>query len=122
MKEKYDIVVIGGGPAGSWTAKHAADGGASVLLVEKDREIGISVRCAEGISEMGLRNLVDIRDHWIARIIKGFRLIAPDGTIIESNTEGRGIILHRKIFDYDLADMASQAGADIMTFLAPPCL
>jgi len=115
LKEKYNIVVVGGGPAGSWSAKHAAERGASVLLVEKDREIGISVRCAEGISEAGLRNLVDIRDCWIAQIIKGFRLVAPDGTVIESNTEGRGIVLHRKRFDYDLADMASQAGADILT-------
>ena len=115
MKNKYDIVVVGGGPAGSWAAKHAAEKGVSVLLLEKDREIGMSVRCAEGISEVGLRSLVDVKDCWIAQVIKGLRLIAPNGTVVESSAEGFGIVLNRKQFDYDLAHMASQAGAEVVT-------
>ena len=103
MKNKYDIVVVGGGPAGSWAGKHAAEKGVSVLLLEKDREIGMSVRCAEGISEIGLRSLVDVKDCWIAQVIKGLRLIAPNGTVVESSAEGFGIVLNRKRFDYDLA-------------------
>ena len=115
MKKKYDIVVVGGGPGGSWAAKHAAEKGVSVLLLEKDREIGISVRCAEGISEVGLRNLVEVKDCWIAQVIKGLRLIAPNGTVVDSNAKGYGIILDRKRFDYDLAYMASQVGAEVVT-------
>ena len=34
MQVEYDVVVIGGGPAGKATAVHAADGGLSVALVE----------------------------------------------------------------------------------------
>jgi digeranylgeranylglycerophospholipid reductase len=48
MRDRYDIVVVGAGPAGSTTARFAAYAGASVLLLEKDRDIGIPVRCAEG--------------------------------------------------------------------------
>ena len=36
MKDRYDIIVVGAGPAGSLTAKHAALGGADVLLMEKN--------------------------------------------------------------------------------------
>ncbi len=115
MKNRYDVIVVGGGPAGSWTAKHAAEKGASVLLLEKDREIGVPVRCAEGVSELGLRRCVDIQDHWIAQIIHRIHLVAPDNTVIEVESDESGLILHRKLFDYDLAAMASQAGADVVT-------
>ncbi|MBN2030741.1 NAD(P)/FAD-dependent oxidoreductase [bacterium] len=115
MKNRYDIIVVGGGPAGSWAAKHASEKGASVLLLEKDREIGTPVRCAEGVSELGLRRCVDIQDHWIAQIIKRVRLIAPDETMIEVDSGESGFILHRKLFDYDLAAMAAKAGTDVLT-------
>ena len=115
MKTQYDVVVVGGGPAGSMTARHAAEGGASVLMLEKDREIGTPVRCAEGISEKALGKLVEIRERWIAQVINRARLIAPDGTAVDSNTEGVGYILHRKLFDCDLAAMASEAGTDVLT-------
>ncbi|MCH8272413.1 MAG: FAD-dependent oxidoreductase, partial [Candidatus Marinimicrobia bacterium] len=35
MKDEYDLIVVGGGPAGSTAAKFAAEGGASVLMLEK---------------------------------------------------------------------------------------
>ena len=44
-----DILVIGAGPAGSSAAKHAALGGAKVILIEKKSEIGAPKRCAEGV-------------------------------------------------------------------------
>ena len=48
MKDKYDVLVIGAGPAGSIAAKTAAEKGLDVLLIEKRQEIGDPVRCAEG--------------------------------------------------------------------------
>lgn len=40
MKEKYDFIVIGGGPAGRRGAIQAAKAGKSVLIVEKGRDVG----------------------------------------------------------------------------------
>ncbi|MBN1893925.1 NAD(P)/FAD-dependent oxidoreductase [bacterium] len=115
MKERYDVIVAGAGPAGSWTAKYAAENGASVLLLEKDGEIGVPVRCAEGVAEKSLKDLVDVNPQWIARTITGGRLVAPDGTAVESYPDERGYVLHRKLFDADLAAMAAKAGAEIRT-------
>lgn len=35
-----DVIVVGAGPAGSSAAKHAALGGANVILIDKKSEIG----------------------------------------------------------------------------------
>ena len=50
-----DIVVVGAGPVGSTAAKHAALGGADVILIDKKAEIGAPKRCAEGVYNRGLK-------------------------------------------------------------------
>lgn len=44
---KVDVVVVGAGPAGSTTAKFAAETGASVLMLERRPQVGVPVRCGE---------------------------------------------------------------------------
>src|SRR5512136_1743217 len=60
MRESYEVVVIGAGPAGSMAARTIAQAGHSVLLVEKRQEIGAPVRCAEGVSRAWLEKIVPI--------------------------------------------------------------
>jgi digeranylgeranylglycerophospholipid reductase len=115
MKSRYDIIIVGGGPAGAWTAKHAAERGMSVLLLEKDREIGIPVRCGEGVIKSSLEKLVPIQKEWIAQEVTSLQLIAPDETVVDLAIEETGVILHRKVFDHDLAGMASDAGVEVVT-------
>lgn len=55
MMESYDIVIVGGGPAGSSAAMTAAKSGLKVLMVEKRAEIGSPKRCGEGLSKSSLR-------------------------------------------------------------------
>jgi digeranylgeranylglycerophospholipid reductase len=115
MRRQYDIIVVGGGPGGSWAAKHAAERGMSVLLLEKDREIGVPVRCAEGVSLSEIKGIVPVEDHWIAQIVRGAKIISPNGIIVEAYPDESGYILHRKLFDCDLAGMAARAGCEILT-------
>ncbi len=115
MNKKYDIIVVGAGPAGSTAARFAAQSGASVLLLEKDREIGIPVRCAEGIGEKGLETVVKIKPHWIAQEISGVNLISPSEDQVNVESNEVGYVLNRKIFDYELAQIAAAAGADVLT-------
>ncbi len=116
MKKKYDVIVVGAGPAGSMAARSAAANGAEVLLLEKDREVGIPVRCAEGVGEIGLKAVVDeIKPRWICQKIYGVQLISPDEQMVLLEGEQMGYVLNRKVFDYDLAQMAADAGAVVQT-------
>jgi digeranylgeranylglycerophospholipid reductase len=115
MSDTYDIVVVGAGPAGTTLARYAALGGASVLVLEKDRDVGMPVRCAEAVSDRSLEAIVDVDPKWIASTIKHFRLNAPNGLMIEPDLGGYGYVLERRIFDYDLARYAAEAGAKVLT-------
>ncbi|MFH1821879.1 MAG: FAD-dependent oxidoreductase, partial [Methanobacteriota archaeon] len=41
----YDIVVVGAGPAGCYTAKTAAENGAKVLLLDEHSTVGLPECC-----------------------------------------------------------------------------
>lgn len=113
-----DLVVVGAGPAGSMTAKVAAEAGLEVVLLEKRQEIGDPVRCAEGVSKTGLKKLVEPDPSWISAEVKGARIRAPDGTeiVISEDRAGAevGYVLERKVFDRALAQKAAEAGAKVM--------
>ena len=115
MKIEYDIIVVGAGPAGSMAARFAAEQGVSVLMLEKDRDVGYPVRCGEAISKKGVENFIEPDEKWITAHITKFSLNAPDGNeaLIEFNDSG--YVLERRIFDYELAKTAANAGAEILT-------
>ena len=115
---KCDLVVVGAGPAGSMTAKAAAEAGLDVVMLEKRQEIGDPVRCAEGVSKAALKKLVEPDPSWISAEVKGARIRAPDGTeiVISEDRAGAevGYVLERKVFDRALAQEAAEAGAKVM--------
>jgi len=117
MKSKYDMLVIGGGPAGALAAKTAAEAGNTVCLIEKRPAIGTPIRCAEGIGKECLLEFIQPDPRWISADIERARLIAPNGTSVSLEQENPGntvgYILDRKIFDRELVWQAAEAGADI---------
>lgn len=115
----YDIVVVGGGPGGSMTAKVAAEEGANVLFIEKRQEIGVPVRCGEGIAKVWLDEVgIEPNPKWIAHEVDGARVISPAGHTLtmDARMAGNecGFVVHREIFDQELAKAAVKAGADLM--------
>lgn len=115
-KDYYDVIVVGAGPAGSTAARFAGTGGARVLLLEKDREVGVPVRCAEGVGARGLHRILgNVEPHWIAATITGFRLVAPDGTAVDARWGDCGYCLDRRVFDYELANLAAREGTEVVT-------
>lgn len=103
MLMETDVLVVGAGPAGSSAAKHAALGGAKVLMLDKKSEIGAPKRCAEGVSKEGLKELgIEPSSRWVTRELSGVRMVSPNGTSVWL-TDDRvklpeaGYILERKV-------------------------
>ncbi len=114
----YDVVVVGAGPAGSMTARYAAQGGARVLMVEKRQEIGSPVRCGEGIARHFLDECkIPFDSRWVALEVKGAKVVSPGGHVfkIDEMHAGNevGIVVERDLYDKALAKLAAKEGADI---------
>src|SRR3989441_12662301 len=98
-----DVLVVGAGPAGSiaaWEAKRAAPE-LAVVPLERDRVVGLAVRCAGGVGDAGLREFVDPDGApWVARRITRIIFVAPDATEVPV-AEGRTVawILARTRFE-----------------------
>jgi digeranylgeranylglycerophospholipid reductase len=115
MKDNFDIIVVGAGPAGSMAARFAAEQGVSVLMLEKDRDVGYPVRCGEAISKKGVEEFIPLDEKWIAAKISKFSLNSPDGAEVVIEFGDVGFVLERRIFDYELAKTAANKGALILT-------
>ncbi len=115
----YDVLVIGAGPGGSMAARYAARHGLSVLLIEKRPEIGVPVRCAEGISRSWMDEVeIEPQEHWIDAYMDGAKIYSPDEkSVVELTAEQAGnevgFVLNREYFDKYLASLAAKEGAEI---------
>ena len=111
------MIVVGAGPGGSFAAKTAAREGASVLLIDRRKELGAPVRCGEGLGSHWLKELgLKLSPNAISSEISGSVLYSPDlkRSVRIQNPETRGYVVDRKVFDKDLASDAGRAGAEVM--------
>jgi digeranylgeranylglycerophospholipid reductase len=118
LNEKYDVVVVGTGPAGSMAARAAARSDANVLLIDRRRELGVPVQCGEALSEDPLKDLgIKPDPRWIAGRTNAVKIVSPSGIAVrisEKKIVGKmGYILDRKVFDKHLATLAAKEGADV---------
>ncbi len=118
MALKYDVVVVGAGPAGSSAARYAALGGCNTLMIEKRQEIGSPVRCGEGIARHFLDDCgIPFENKWVAQEVKGAKIISPAGNVLKIDEKHAGnevgIVLERDAFDKACAKLAAKAGSEI---------
>lgn len=110
--DRYDVAVIGGGPAGATAAAELAAGGANVILVERGDRIK---PCGGAIPPLVLREF-DVADDLLTAHIGGARITAPSGRKVEMAI-GDGFVgmVDREHFDPWLRRRAERSGAEVMT-------
>ncbi len=87
MDYKYDLIVIGGGPAGMMAAGRAAENGARVLLLEKRKKLGIKLsitgkgRCNITNAEFDNRKLIKKYGRNGKFLFSSFNMFGPQEVI-----------------------------------------
>jgi len=96
-------IIVGAGPAGLAAGKYLKD----CLILEKNKEIGRPVQCAEGMSKEGLENEGIVPDPaWISAVINTVQVIAPSGKAITVEGKEMGYVLDRTRFEKFLASQS----------------
>ncbi len=115
MIEKYDVVIVGAGPAGSLTAQKCGDGGLNVAVLERKPVVGTPVRCGEGVGFKGMAASIGIKKHWILAQVDTVTFISPNGTRVDVKNVGESYCVDRTIMDRELAEEAVAKGAKLFT-------
>ena len=117
MTERREVVVVGGGPAGSAVAARLAAAGHDVLLVDSGHFPRDKV-CGEGVSPEAWRLLDAVGatarvEALRPRPLLGMRLVSPDGTAFEGRYRRArpGFAVRRLHLDAALLSVAREAGA-----------
>jgi len=109
----FDVVVVGGGPAGSSAAHMAAKNGCTVALIEKEKEIAETVRTS------GVTWISDIKKFGIPEEcynpIKKFSFCSPKNSVKISGEIAKAAVLDvRKTYRF-LANRAKTSGSELFT-------
>uniref|UniRef100_A0A7C4E1Z9 NAD(P)/FAD-dependent oxidoreductase n=2 Tax=cellular organisms TaxID=131567 RepID=A0A7C4E1Z9_CALS0 len=111
MMNEYDVVVVGGGPAGVSAAKAAAMNNVSVLLLEKHPTIMANKPCGEACSK---ETLVTAGVKPSPRIVmhEAYALVYSP-SMIEVKIPQIGYNINKSFFIQEIAAQAAEYGADI---------
>ncbi len=110
--EKYDTIVIGGGPVGLRAARLIAENGLRVSVVEKNEEIGFPNHCSGLVSENFVSKYPEAKKT-LLNAIKGASLFAEKESLTFKSEKFRAFVIDRKKFDKLLADKAIGKGVKI---------
>jgi len=113
VNEKTDVIVVGGGPCGSFAALTAARLGAEVFVCEEHKEIGFPQHCAGHLSVAGLKQLgLSLPHEIIENEIKGAIFHSPSGKeFVIKRRSPVTYVVNRELFDKHLSDLAAKSGA-----------
>ncbi|HEV2171030.1 MAG TPA: NAD(P)/FAD-dependent oxidoreductase, partial [Candidatus Binatus sp.] len=114
-REFWDLVVVGGGPAGLAVAIVAAEQNLSVIVVER-RDFPPDKACGEGVLPPGVKALqrlgvVDRFDHSTSFPFTGIRFIQEDGSAAAATMPSHGLGIRRTVLVEALARRAEELGA-----------
>jgi digeranylgeranylglycerophospholipid reductase len=114
MENFSDVIVVGGGPCGSFSALNLSKRGFKVTVFEEHGEIGVPCHCAGHISINGLKSLglYPLPKGMVENTFTGAKIYSPNGKVFTIRVaKPITCVVNRALFDKHVAELAKKAGA-----------
>src|SRR5437763_8174320 len=113
MSERFDVLIVGAGPAGSFAAEYLARGGVNVALFD-GRPAGEPKACGGGVTSKALKAWPHLLDA-VGRTIDELDMYSPSGKHLHLKLDEPFAVYPRIAFDSFLRERARTAGATVLS-------
>lgn len=114
IRQKFDVIVVGAGPAGAICAYQLAKNGFSILILEKEK-LPRDKPCAGSLSIKATKELSFNINSVIEKKISKINIIYKfKHQIVKSSPKSFVYMINRDKFDYFLVQKAKEAGATVL--------
>jgi len=110
----YDVIIVGAGPAGSYTAYRLASSGYSVAVLEQKEAVGVGV-CCTGIVSAECFDSFGVNPELILNRANSAKFFSPSGKYLRlQDNRVQVCVLDRASFDQAVARKAQAVGVDYL--------
>lgn len=110
----YDVIIIGGGPVGSFAAKVCSSAGLSAAVLEEHSAVGYPVQCA-GLLSNSAFNECEVTEDSVQNTVSGAEIIGSCGSELSFDAGVRkAYVVDRGALDFEMAESAASCGAQYM--------
>ena len=110
----HDVVIVGAGPAGLYTALRLAGRGYDVVVLEEHQAVGQPVHCTGVLAREAFDEFALSPDTVLNELTTA-RFISPSGLdVFYRSGRAEAVVIDREAFDLRLAEQAVGAGARIV--------
>ena len=113
--DKFDLVIVGGGPAGLNLARFMSSTGCKILLVDKKQQFGDNIVCAEGVLRTTWEKYFNPpKTNWIATEIDHIRIWGANGENFTVHVPKIAYVLNRHVWEYELGVEVMNHNVEVM--------
>lgn len=107
-----DVIIIGGGPAGSTAARICAKAGLSTRVLEEHASLGYPVQCAGLLSNSAFAEC-EVSDRSVYNTVRGAKICGSEGHSLSFDAKiTKAYVVDRGRLDHEMGVSAAEAGAE----------